>query len=202
MPDMESQGWAANVAAKPAEDHPAQAHVEHHRATDEGMPEPPERMGISPSGQLETSIPEQMQRLAELDKVPLKPVLIVDPKTPIQSTQELWNAATKDPLDLLALEAAAELRRGDSMWGPGIQWPTNSVSHEAYAVLLEEMDELWGEVKAKRIDRAKARKEAIHVAAMALRFVRNVCDANPDVERKPLAKAADAGFDLRDYEKP
>jgi hypothetical protein len=41
--------------------------------------------------------------------------------------------------------------------------------HEGYAVIAEEVDELWDDVKANRIDAACA--EAIQVAAMAIRFV-------------------------------
>lgn len=41
--------------------------------------------------------------------------------------------------------------------------------HEAYAVLLEEVDELWDDVKANH--KYGARAEAIQVAAMAIRFV-------------------------------
>ncbi len=56
--------------------------------------------------------------------------------------------------------------------------PFNS-AHEGYAVLLEEVDELWGEVKASPpINRRpeQLRKKAVQVAAMALRFIRDVCD--------------------------
>jgi hypothetical protein len=42
-------------------------------------------------------------------------------------------------------------------------------SHEGYAILKEEVDELWDEVKANRPNRA--REEAIQVAAMAIRFL-------------------------------
>lgn len=49
-------------------------------------------------------------------------------------------------------------------------------AHEGYAVILEELDELWEEIKAKpndeRMDRMRA--EAIQVAAMAIRFVMDV----------------------------
>lgn len=38
-----------------------------------------------------------------------------------------------------------------------------------YAVILEELDEMWDEVKAKNIPRA--REEAIQVAAMAIQFL-------------------------------
>jgi hypothetical protein len=46
--------------------------------------------------------------------------------------------------------------------------PFNS-SHEGFAVLLEEVDELWEEVKKNNL--VGARREAIQVAAMALRFL-------------------------------
>ena len=41
--------------------------------------------------------------------------------------------------------------------------------HEGYAILLEEVDELWTEVKANNVE--NARKEAVQVAAMAIRFI-------------------------------
>jgi hypothetical protein len=56
--------------------------------------------------------------------------------------------------------------------------PMNS-AHEGYAVILEELDELWDEVKAWQPtsdNMPQMRKEALHVAAMALRFIKDVCD--------------------------
>jgi len=53
--------------------------------------------------------------------------------------------------------------------------PFNS-AHEGYAVILEELDELWQEVKDKTGEPHKMREEAIQVAAMAVRFVIDVCD--------------------------
>jgi len=46
-------------------------------------------------------------------------------------------------------------------------------AHEGYAVLLEEVDELWDEVKKspKKRSVAQIQLEAIQVAAMALRFL-------------------------------
>lgn len=48
-------------------------------------------------------------------------------------------------------------------------------AHEGYAILLEEVDELWDTVKLnakKHPERdTEMRKEAIHVAAMAIRFL-------------------------------
>lgn len=45
-------------------------------------------------------------------------------------------------------------------------------SHEGYAVLKEEVDELWDDVKGNRPNRA--REEAVQVAAMAVRFMIDV----------------------------
>ena len=47
-------------------------------------------------------------------------------------------------------------------------------AHEGYAVLLEEVDELWENVKLnqKNVDRDKLiREESIQVAAMAIRII-------------------------------
>ena len=45
--------------------------------------------------------------------------------------------------------------------------------HEGYAVILEELDELWDEVKKnqKIYDLEAQRKEAIQCAAMCIRFI-------------------------------
>jgi NTP pyrophosphatase (non-canonical NTP hydrolase) len=47
-------------------------------------------------------------------------------------------------------------------------------THEGYAVILEELDELWDEIKANS-DKSKMRKEAVQVAAMGLRFITDCC---------------------------
>jgi hypothetical protein len=47
--------------------------------------------------------------------------------------------------------------------------PQFNSRHEGYAVLLEEVDELWDDVKADR--QAPAMDEAVQVAAMAIRFL-------------------------------
>lgn len=57
------------------------------------------------------------------------------------------------------------------------KFPPFNSAHEGYAILLEEVDELWDEVKNnKHDDGARQRKEAIQVAAMAVRFVLDISD--------------------------
>ena len=49
--------------------------------------------------------------------------------------------------------------------------------HEGYAVILEELDELWDEIKKQKGGRdPAAAKEAAHVAAMAIRYLLEVID--------------------------
>jgi len=61
-------------------------------------------------------------------------------------------------LDDIAVELKRALRKHRTM----------ASGHEGYAVLLEEVDELWDEIKAQKQSAVKIRKEAIQVAAMAL----------------------------------
>lgn len=49
-------------------------------------------------------------------------------------------------------------------------------AHEGYAVILEEMDELKAEVWKQNRDTKALREEAIQLAAMAVRFVIDVCE--------------------------
>jgi len=90
-------------------------------------------------------------------------------------------------------EVLDELESAEEKFGP-----FNS-AHEGYAVILEELDELWEAVKINPItlpvhssplsiysEEAEAyrhkkhqqmmREEAIQVAAMAIRFVKCICD--------------------------
>lgn len=51
-------------------------------------------------------------------------------------------------------------------------------AHEGYAIILEELEELKKEVFRKQTKRNldKMRKEAMHVAAMAIRFMTDACE--------------------------
>jgi hypothetical protein len=57
-------------------------------------------------------------------------------------------------------------------------WPQLNSAHEAYGVILEELDEVWEHVKTKQSKRdlPAMRKELIQTAAMAIRFIRDVID--------------------------
>lgn len=57
-------------------------------------------------------------------------------------------------------------------------YPKFNSIHEGYAVLLEEVDELWDLIRASKLIVADRhmRDEAIQVAAMAVRFVEDLYD--------------------------
>ena len=83
----------------------------------------------------------------------------------------------------LGVEATAELARAMEKHAP-----MHSL-HEGYAVIFEELDELWDEVRAWQpgSDLTEARKEALQVAAMALRIILDVCDAPRSLASPPPA---------------
>lgn len=71
-------------------------------------------------------------------------------------------------LDIVLQEIKAELLNAKS------KFPEMFVNqHEGYAVVLEEVDELWDEIKKnqKNYDIPAQRKEATQAAAMLLRFI-------------------------------
>lgn len=63
-------------------------------------------------------------------------------------------------------------------------------AHEGYAVILEELDELWEEVKGVKGERShrRMREEAIQVAAMAVRFIMDVTD----IQRRDVTESESA----------
>ncbi len=63
-----------------------------------------------------------------------------------------------------------EMMRGVAKYGP-----YNSL-HEAYAVILEELDELWNEIKNHKPDFDRVESEAIQVAATAMRLAIEVAE--------------------------
>jgi hypothetical protein len=78
--------------------------------------------------------------------------------------------------DQIALEIAESYRKARAKHAP------MRGAHEGYAVLLEEVDELGDEVKRWQPDAPNhdaMRKEALHVAAMALAFLIEVAPKEP-----------------------
>lgn len=62
----------------------------------------------------------------------------------------------------------AELARAES------RFPPFNSGHEGYAVILEELDELWNEIRLKSGTKEGRRTEAIQVAAMSIRFLKDI----------------------------
>ena len=83
---------------------------------------------------------------------------VVQPTAPIESA-----------LSLVREECA----RARATFGP------YASAHEGYAVILEELDELWREVCRKDRDHDALRKEAVQVAATAVMFLAEVCAPDP-----------------------
>lgn len=65
-----------------------------------------------------------------------------------------------------AEEILNEVQRAKAIWKDDFK-----NYHEAYAVILEEVYELWYEIEKKNHDKEKIRQEAIQSAAMLLRLI-------------------------------
>lgn len=79
-----------------------------------------------------------------------------------------------DTLGILSVAGVASLEAAEARAKFG---PMHS-AHEAYAILLEEVDELWEHVKVNQTKRdlEAMQKEAMQVAAVALRFAAECCN--------------------------
>ncbi len=88
---------------------------------------------------------------------------------------------SNDPLPPQPLVAVLEEVQQEVLTAEA-KWPPINSAHEGYAVLLEEVDELKEHVwtNQKQRDPSAMRKEAIQVAAMAVRFIRDVCDGGKE----------------------
>ena len=73
-----------------------------------------------------------------------------------------WVIQTK----VIAALLIDELERANRMYGTSFASP-----HEGYAVMLEELDELFEEIRQKRPNKERLREEAIQVGAMAIKFI-------------------------------
>lgn len=82
-------------------------------------------------------------------------------------------------MDKLISEIMQEYKRASN------KFPPFNSAHEGYAVLQEEVDELWCAVKVNQTKYTNKRKlaiktEAIQVAAMAIRFLHDICGEEID----------------------
>lgn len=69
-------------------------------------------------------------------------------------------------IDDAAAEVVAEVKRAIDLY------PAFHTGHEGWAVIKEELDELWEEVRNyPRSDKQRMREEARQIAAMGLRFM-------------------------------
>lgn len=83
-----------------------------------------------------------------------------------------YRLVSSNPTHKIVQEVAGEVARASALWAP-----MNS-AHEGYGVLMEEFRELEEHVfmNQNRRDLAAMRKEAVQLAAMAVKFIRDVCD--------------------------
>ncbi|MHA2065478.1 MAG: hypothetical protein ACXABY_13980 [Candidatus Thorarchaeota archaeon] len=71
---------------------------------------------------------------------------------------------------------AIELVSEELIWAMG-HWPEMKSPHEGWAIIKEELDELWEVVRDNKegVKTEALRKEATQVAAMATRFLVDLC---------------------------
>lgn len=79
----------------------------------------------------------------------------------------------------MKIEEAIELVKKELESANG-KFPLFNSSHEGYAVIKEELDELWDEIKNDKHPRSKMNQkdEAIQVAAMAIKFLVSCCKSH------------------------
>lgn len=82
-------------------------------------------------------------------------------------------------LDEITKEIQGEVQYAITMY------PKFASAHEGASVLREEFEELWDEVKIKqgKRDRIAMRKEAVQVAAMAIRFIYDLTQTEEEAQR-------------------
>lgn len=61
--------------------------------------------------------------------------------------------------------------------------PPFPTCHHGHSVILEELEELWDEIKADNGQRPPARKEALQVATTAVRYIHDLCSIEVDSAR-------------------
>lgn len=79
------------------------------------------------------------------------------------------------PIQRNDLEAIDEIKA--ELEGARYDYPDMRSAHEGFSIIKEEVDELWDEVKKRpsQVQMKKLRAEAKQVAAMAIRFMSDIC---------------------------
>lgn len=87
-----------------------------------------------------------------------------------ESAERIAQTRKQQELDGFIADVRHELERAERNHAP-----MNSL-HEAYSVILEEVDELWDLVRMKRQERnpEHVRSELLQIAAMAIRTAKNL----------------------------
>lgn len=80
------------------------------------------------------------------------------------------HAVSEEKVRTALEEVGAEYQRGRTIHGQ------MASRHEGWAVIWEELDELWDEVRKRHPEKRLLRKEATQVAAMALAFMLEVTE--------------------------
>jgi hypothetical protein len=70
----------------------------------------------------------------------------------------------------------------NELWKAMIKHPPMHSAHEGWSVIFEELEELREHVRADTGQTPDARKEAMQVAAMSLRYALDLCDPIPLTE--------------------
>lgn len=93
--------------------------------------------------------------------------------------EEWWDVLCERAAERREQSAMNEVKRAEKFLGEvSAEWcrasgqhPAMTTVHEAAAVIREEYDEFWDEVRRKRHDNACLRTELVQVAAMCLRAI-------------------------------
>lgn len=72
-------------------------------------------------------------------------------------------------IEVILDDIRAELERAQK------NYPKMNSFHEGYAIILEELDEVWDEIKMKNHNVQEIRKEMTQVASMCVRFLHDLC---------------------------
>lgn len=147
---------------------------EHMRYADDGGQQPAEKVTAPVTDQQITgTMPEFMQAMDFACEVGRAEGRVLGLHDGLRLPRNHGEARAKQQLPTVGMilsEVFKEVRSAITKHGP------MHGGHEAYAVIKEELDEYFDEVRADRSKQASARTELLQVAAMA---VRAILDTNP-----------------------